>query len=157
MLRRIPLRAASSTARMSQLRRHAPDGQGAALLGGADNDVRNGLVQPEVAAAQRQHIVDAPAGIPQRVDQRVLRPVGHVMEQGGNLRRQQVAWQVGVGRGHGAKPQRAPVVGLAGRLGRKAAEHLKRHRTPCFLAALREFCRGLAPETSQNSRSDAGS
>lgn len=88
---------------------------GAPLLGRADHHVRDGIVQAEVATPQRQHLVEPAAGVPERVDQGMLGPVRDVVQQAAYLRRQQVAGQLGVGRGHGPQRQRATVVGLRGR------------------------------------------
>lgn len=88
---------------------------GAALLGRADHHVRYGIIEAEVAPPQRQHLVKATAGVPQRVDQGVLRLVRNVVEQAGYLRRQKVAGELGVGGGHGPQRQRAAIIGLRGR------------------------------------------
>jgi len=84
------------------------------LFGRADDDVRNGVVKTKITPAQRQQLIEAPAGVPQRIDQRVLRPVREVVQLAGDFGPQQVAGQLGVGRGHGPQRQRPAIVGLRG-------------------------------------------
>jgi len=64
------------------------------LFGRADDDVRKMVfIQTEVTPAQRQHLVKVPEGVPQGVDQRVLRPVREVVQQAGDFGCQQIAGQ----------------------------------------------------------------
>lgn len=53
------------------------------------------FIQTEVTPAQRQHLVKVPEGVPQGVDQRVLRPVREVVQQAGDFGCQQIAGQLG--------------------------------------------------------------
>lgn len=98
-------------------------------------------------AEQRLHLVDVPAGVPQRIDERVLRPIGDVVEQGGNFGASECA-------GHGAQRERPPVVGepappMSGDLTWGSDISLR-----FYQATLHEFYRGRALILSQNSRSD---
>lgn len=72
--------------RHSQDRTGAPRGcvgvsdGGTSLLGGADHNVRDLIIEEKVPSSQCQRFVQAGIGIPERINERVLAPVRQVVE-----------------------------------------------------------------------------